>query len=382
MATYIKADRFYYAHETKPAGYLEILDGRFGQWVENVPSAAQILDYTGYQIAPGLIDTHIHGYAGHDVMDNSREGLLTISQHLPEAGVTSFLPTTLTASSQQLEDICATIADVSGSEIGAKIQGIYFEGPYFTEKYKGAQNPSYMRNPSFEELERWQKAAKGLLCKIGLAPEREGTVEFIRKATASGIIVALGHSDATYQDAKRAVQAGASVWVHAYNGMSGLNHRKPGMVGAVYNLDNTYAELICDGYHVSPVACQILFRQKGTDHVAMITDCMSAGGQPDGDYMLGELPVIVKDNTARLKDGGNLAGSILKLKDGLKNVVDWGIATAEEAVHMATYVPAKSVGLEDRCGQLKADLPADFIVLDADLELKATYINGQQVWGD
>ncbi|WP_165329332.1 N-acetylglucosamine-6-phosphate deacetylase [Streptococcus tangpeifui] len=382
MATYLKADRFYYAHETKPAGYLELVDGRFGQWTENMPSAAQVLDYTGYQIAPGLVDTHIHGYAGHDVMDNSADGLRSISQHLPEAGVTSFLPTTLTASSQQLEDICATIADVSGSETGAKIQGIYFEGPYFTEKYKGAQNPSYMRNPSFEELERWQKAAKGLLRKIGLAPEREGTVEFIRKATASGVIVALGHSDASYEDAAQAVQAGASVWVHAYNGMSGLNHREPGMVGAVYNLGNTYAELICDGYHVSPVACQILLKQKGTEHVAMITDCMSAGGQPEGDYMLGELPVVVKGKTVRLKDGGNLAGSILKLKDGLKNVVDWGIATPEEAVHMATYVPAKSVGLEERCGQIKLDLPADFVVLKDDMSLVATYINGEKVWGE
>lgn len=380
MTIYIKADKFYFAHEVKGAGYLEVIDGRFGDWQAKCPSEAEILDYTGYQIAPGLVDTHIHGFKDQDAMDNSRDGLLAMSQALPSAGVTSFLPTTLTASSQELEAICGTIASVAGQEKGAKIQGIYFEGPYFTEKYKGAQNASYMRNPSFDELERWQAAAKGLLKKIALAPEREGTADFVKKATQAGITVALGHSNASYDEAKSAVEAGASVWTHAYNGMSGLNHREPGMVGAVYNLESTYAELICDGYHVSPVACQILLKQRGTDYVAMITDCMRAGGCPDGDYMLGELPVVVKDNTARLKDGGNLAGSILQLKDALKNVVDWGIATPQEAVHMTTYVPAKSVGLEDSCGQLKAGHPADFIVLKPDMTLLATHINGQKVW--
>lgn len=192
--------------------------------------------------------------------------------------------------------------------------------------------------------------------------------------------MALGHSNATYDEAKAAVQAGASVWVHAYNGMRELNHREPGMVGAVYNLPNTYAELICDGHHVSPVACDILMQQKGHDHVAMITDCMAAGGQPNGDYMLGEFSVLVENGTARLKDGGNLAGSILKLKDGLKNVVTWGIASPEEAVRMVSLVPAVSVGVDDVCGQIKGGYAADFIVLDEELNLVATYLDGQKAW--
>ena len=162
--------------------------------------------------------------------------------------------------------------------------------------------------------------------------------------------------------------------------MRELNHREPGMVGAVYNLPNTYAELICDGHHVSPVACDILMQQKGHDHVAMITDCMAAGGQPDGDYMLGEFSVLVENGTARLKDGGNLAGSILKLKDGLKNVVTWGIASPEEAVRMVSLVPAVSVGVDDVCGQIKGGYAADFIVLDEELNLVATYLDGQKVW--
>lgn len=380
MTKYIKADCFYYADQVKPAGYLEVTDGKFGQWLAQAPEGAEVVDYSGYQIAPGLVDTHIHGYAGADVMDCDSDGILTMSQELLSTGVTSFLPTTLTSDTERLAAAAKSVADVAGTEKGAKIQGIYFEGPYFTEKYKGAQNATYMKNPSLEEFATWQKAANGLIKKIALAPEREGVAEFVSTVTKEGVTVALGHSDGTYAQAKAAVEAGASVWVHAYNGMRGLNHREPGMVGAVYNIQNTYAELICDGHHVSPVACDILMRQKNHNHVALITDCMAAGGQPDGDYMLGEFPVTVADGTARLKEGGNLAGSILKLKDGLKNVVSWGIASAEEAIRMASLIPAISVGIDDVCGQIKAGYAADFIVLDKDLDLQATYLDGQKVW--
>lgn len=380
MTKYIKADCFYYADQVKPTGYLEVTDGKFGQWLAQAPEDAEVVDYSGYQIAPGLVDTHIHGYAGADVMDCDSDGILTMSQELLSTGVTSFLPTTLTSDTERLAAAAKSVADVAGTEKGAKIQGIYFEGPYFTEKYKGAQNATYMKNPSLEEFATWQKAANGLIKKIALAPEREGVAEFVSTVTKEGVTVALGHSDGTYAQAKAAVEAGASVWVHAYNGMRGLNHREPGMVGAVYNIQNTYAELICDGHHVSPVACDILMRQKNHNHVALITDCMAAGGQPDGDYMLGEFPVTVADGTARLKEGGNLAGSILKLKDGLKNVVSWGIASAEEAIRMASLIPAISVGIDAVCGQIKAGYAADFIVLDKDLDLQATYLDGQKVW--
>ena len=180
------------------------------------------------------------------------------------------------------------------------------------------------------------------------------------------------------REAKKAVDAGASVWVHAYNGMRGLTHRELGMVGAMYELPHTYAELICDGHHVDPKACDILLKQKGTENIALITDCMTAGGLQDGDYMLGEFPVVVANGTARLKSTGNLAGSILKLKDGLKNVVEWGIANPHEAVMMASLNPAKSVHIDDVCGQIREGYDADFIVLDKDLELVATYLDGEK----
>lgn len=380
MTRYLAADVFYLPFETKKGGYLALNDGHFGEWHSEVPEGVEIIDYIGYQIAPGLVDTHIHGYANWDVMDCVEEGIHKMSEGLLSTGVTSFLPTTLTSSSEQLEKAAAVVAAVAGSEKGAKIKGIYFEGPYFTEEYKGAQNPAYMKNPSLAEFETWQKAAKGLIKKIALAPERDGVAEFVSTVTKEGVVVALGHSNATYAEAKAAVDAGASVWVHVYNGMRGLTHRELGMVGSAYTIPNTYAEWIGDGHHSVPKAGEILLTQKGYEHVALITDCMRAGGCPDGDYFLGEFPVIVENGTARLKNGGSLAGSILKLKDGVKNVVNWGLATPAEAIHMASYVPAVSVGIDDTCGQIKAGYAADFIVLDKDLELVATYLNGQKAW--
>ena len=379
MPKYIKADQFFYPHGVRRGGFLELVDGKFGKHVDQVPEGSEIIDYSGYSIAPGLVDTHIHGFGGVDVMDNNIEGTLhTMSEGLLSTGVTSFLPTTLTSSYEQLLAVTENIGARYKEATGAKIRGIYFEGPYFTEKYKGAQNPAYMKDPRMDEFRSWQKAANGLLNKIALAPEREGVEDFVRTITGEGVTVALGHSNATFEEAKKAVDAGASVWVHAYNGMRGLTHRELGMVGAMYELPHTYAELICDGHHVDPKACDILLKQKGTENIALITDCMTAGGLQDGDYMLGEFPVVVANGTARLKSTGNLAGSILKLKDGLKNVVEWGIANPHEAVMMASLNPAKSVHIDDVCGQIREGYDADFIVLDKDLELVATYLDGEK----
>lgn len=379
MTYYIKADKFFYPYEVKTGGFLQITDGKFGKWTADAPAGADILDYSGQSIAPGLVDTHIHGFGGADTIDRKIEGIVqTMSEGLLAAGVTSFFPTAVTASHEELLEVADEIGSNVDKAAGAKIRGLFFEGPYFTEEFKGAQNPKYMRDPSYSELAEYGEAAKGLPIKIGIAPEREGSTSFVKEAVEHGFTIALGHSNATYADAVEAVQAGASMWVHAFNGMRGLNHREPGMVGAVFNLPNTYAELICDGFHVRPEACQILMREKGTDHVVLITDSMRAAGLSDGEYYLGEFPVIVKDGAARLKEGGNLAGSILLLKDAVKNVVDWQIATPAEAVKMASLNAAKSTKIDDVCGQIKEGLDADFIVLDEHLELVATYLDGEK----
>lgn len=379
MTYYIKADKFFYPYEVKTGGFLQITDGKFGKWTADAPAGADILDYSGQSIAPGLVDTHIHGFGGADTNDRKIEGIVqTMSEGLLAAGVTSFFPTAVTASHEELLEVADEIGSNVDKAAGAKIRGLFFEGPYFTEEFKGAQNPKYMRDPSYSELAEYGEVAKGLPIKIGIAPEREGSTAFVKEAVEHGFTIALGHSNATYADAVAAVQAGATMWVHAFNGMRGLNHREPGMVGAVFNLPNTYAELICDGFHVRPEACQILMREKGTDHVVLITDSMRAAGLSDGEYYLGEFPVIVKDGAARLKEGGNLAGSILLLKDAVKNVVDWQIATPAEAVKMASLNAAKSTKIDDVCGQIKEGLDADFIVLDEHLELVATYLDGEK----
>lgn len=376
MMTYIKADKFFLKSGVVGPGYLAVNDGIFGEITKEVPTDATVTDYTGKWIAPGLVDTHIHGYLNHDIMDADPEGLKIISEALLSCGVTSFLPTTLTSSRELLTKVAKTIGEVAGTESGAKIQGIYFEGPFFTEKYKGAQNPSYFSDPSMEIFNEWQDASGGLIKKIALAPEREGVPAFVEALTKQDIVVALGHSDATIDEAQRAVEAGASVFVHAFNGMRGLHHREPGMVGATMSLNNVYAELICDGHHVHQKAMEVLIDAKGHDHIALITDCMMAGGMPDGNYMLGEFPVVVAEGTARM-ESGNLAGSILKLKEALKNVVDWNLANVEQAVRMTSLIPAISCKIDDKCGSIAPGREADFIVLTKDLELEATYLDGK-----
>ena len=376
MRTFIYADKFFLASGVKHAGYLEITDGLFGEYTKELPEGeVNIIDQSGKWIAPGLVDTHIHGYMNHDVMDNDAEGIKVMSEGLLSCGVTSFLPTTLTSSKERLKDVAETIGKMYQEAPGAKIKGIYFEGPFFTEEHKGAQNPSYFGDPDLDTFHEWQEASGGLIKKIALAPERQGVEEFVKQVTEEGVVVSLGHSNATLEEAQKAVEAGASVFVHAFNGMRGLNHREPGMVGSLLSLEHVFSELICDGHHVHPNAAGILMEKAGHDHVALITDCMMAGGMPDGNYNLGEFPVVVKEGTARL-ESGNLAGSILKLKEAIKNVVDWGLATPEQAVMMASLIPAISCKIDDTCGKIAQGRDADFIVLNPDMTLEATYLDG------
>jgi len=378
MKKAIYADKFFFEDRVDGPGYLMLKEGKFGEFSKEVPSSDyKIIDYTGKWVAPGLVDTHIHGLKGYDVMDNSITGLKTISEGLLACGVTSFLPTTLTSSVQLLDEVVEGIGKYYQEVKGAKIQGIFLEGPFFTETYKGAQNPTYFSDPSIEALQNWQKLSNGLIKKIAIAPECKGAIEFITHAAKNNVMVALGHSSATYDEAKVAVCAGASVFVHTFNGMSPLHHREPGMVGAAMSLKGIFNELICDGHHVHPQVAKILMDVTGRDRVALISDSMKACCMPDGDYTVGEFSVAVKNKAVRMEDGG-LAGSVLRLSDGVKNVVDWGIATPFEAVNMASLTAAKSVGIDDVCGKIAPGYDADFIVLDSQLELMATFVDGEK----
>ncbi|MCP1124652.1 N-acetylglucosamine-6-phosphate deacetylase [Bacillus sp. 3103sda1] len=373
---FIFADQFFLEEKVIGPGFLEIKDGKFGVFSENRPDeAAEIIDYAGCWIAPGLVDTHIHGFRNHDIMDNDFQGLNEISEGLLSCGVTSFLPTTLTSSTEALNQVAEMIGANYTKVRGAKIKGIFLEGPFFTEKHKGAQNTKYFCDPSIEKLKVWQRLSNDSIKKIAIAPERKGAAEFIEYAVGEEIAVALAHSDATYEEAKQAVDRGASIFVHTFNGMSPLHHREPGMAGAAMNLKDVFAEIICDGHHVHPAAANILMNARGRDQTVLVTDCMMAGGMPEGTYQLGEFAVEVKAGAARI-EGGSLAGSVLQLKDAVKNVVDWGIATPEEAIYMASTAPAKSIGMDGECGKIAKGYAADFIVLNPELELMATYLDG------
>lgn len=379
MTYYIHADKFFLENVTEDGGYLEVQDdGKFGfYYPENETPTGKIVDYPGKWIAPGLVDTHVHGSLKEDVMVSEWDGINRLSEGFLRSGVTSWLPTTYTADESTLTGICQMFGAHKGEETGAKIQGLHFEGPYFTAEHAGAENPKYLLDPDIKQFNDWRDQSEGLLNKISLAPERKGAKEFIRTVVKEGVVVSLGHSSATYAQAKAGVEAGATMFTHTFNGMPDPSHHDSSISNAAMDLQNVTDELICDGHHVKKELVRSLIKIKGAEHICLITDCMEAGMMPDGDYMLGELPVYVKDGMARLKDGDNLAGSILQLNVAIKNVVDWNAATPEEAIMMASYVPAKSANILDKCGSIAPDKPADFIVLNPDMTLSETYLNGE-----
>ena len=379
MTYYIHADKFFLENVTEDGGYLEIQDdGKFGfYYSKDEKPEGKIVEYTGKRIAPGLVDTQVHGSLKEDVMVSEWDGINRLSEGFLRSGVTSWLPTTYTADEATLTRICQMFGAHKGEETGAKIQGLHFEGPYFTAEHAGAENPKYLLDPSVKQFNDWRDQSEGLLNKISLAPERAGAKEFVRTVTKEGVVVSLGHSSATYDQAKRCVEAGATMFTHTFNGMPDPSHHDSSISNAAMDLHNVTDELICDGHHVKKEMVRTLIKVKGPEHICLITDCMEAGMMPDGDYMLGELPVYVKDGMARLKDGDNLAGSILQLNTAVKNVVDWNAATPEEAIMMASYVPAKSANVLDKCGSIAPDKAADFIVLNPDMTLSETYLNGK-----
>ena len=254
MSTYaIKADAFYLPTRVARGGYLMVEDGVFGAYMTEQPDC-EIVDCSGHEVAPGFVDTHIHGFDNHDIMDCKAESVAAVSRGILRNGVTSYLPTTLTASTEQLEAACASVAEYveAGDDTPhARIQGIFLEGPFFTEKYKGAQNPAYLSAPTMEKLESWQAAAHGLVKKVAVAPEYEGAVEF----TAAAALRRRRRS-ATRRHLRRGPglpDAGAKVFVHTYNGMSGLHHREPGMVGAALSSqDKSYPNSSATGITSTP----------------------------------------------------------------------------------------------------------------------------------
>ncbi|ELH7495307.1 N-acetylglucosamine-6-phosphate deacetylase [Vibrio vulnificus] len=338
-----------------------------------------VTDLGAVSLMPGLIDSHVHGSQGCDVMDATHASLNTMSRYFASLGVTAFVATTVTAPVAKIRAALAQVAKSKQQGVeGAEILGAYLEGPYFTEKNKGAHPTQWFRELAVEELDNWISYSDNQLLKVALAPEKEGAMAAIRYLASQGISVMLGHTDASYQQVKAAIDAGAKGIVHCYNGMRGLHHRDPGVVGAGLLHPECYVEMIADGHHVHPAAIEVAHRCCGS-RMTLITDAMCATGMPDGQYTLGEYQVEMKQGVVTTQDGG-LAGSTLTLIEGVKNIQRWLNLPFEQAWLMASHTPAKSLGIQHRLGTLEVGKRASMVALGSDFSIDKTWVNGRLVF--
>ncbi|WP_340031110.1 N-acetylglucosamine-6-phosphate deacetylase [Paenibacillus sp. FSL K6-1122] len=332
-------------------------------------------------IVPGFIDIHVHGGNGEDFMDASPEVLDKITSFHSMQGTTAMLATSMTAPKERLDNVLAEVDRYRSGEMPyAQLEGVHLEGPFFSPKWPGAQNPEHIILPDVSWLEAWEKQYPGLIRQVTLAPEREGALEVISWLREQRITAALGHTDATYEEVERAVEAGLHHAVHTFNAMTPLHHRLPGAAGAVLSDPRISAEVIADGIHVHPAAISILAQLKQhDDQLVLITDAMSAAGLDDGEYKIGDLPVIVKHGEARLKDGGALAGSTLTMIRGFRYLVQEVGLSLKAASRAASLTPARLLGIDHRTGSLAQGKQADIVLLNAELDIEGVWVKGRRI---
>ena len=335
------------------------------------------VDLQGMYVLPGLIDIHTHGSAGHDFSDGCAEGLHEMGKYLAHHGITSFAPTSMTLPYEKLSEAFKTAADYkkTRAEDEARLAGIHMEGPYFSEKKKGAQNSAYLKLPDAAGFFSLQEKCGQLIRIVDVAPELPGAEEFVREVSGD-CRVSVAHTDASYEDAVRAFEAGASHVTHLFNAMPPIHHRKPGVIGAACEKENVVAELICDGLHVHPSVVRMAFRLF-PGRICLISDALRCCGMPDGEYELGGQQVTLKNGQARLSDG-TLAGAASNLYQDMVNAIRFGIPK-EDAILAATMIPAKELGMEAEVGSLELGKRADFIVCDPDFTLRHVYVGGVRI---
>ena len=360
-----------------------------------VPPGA--IDYVaaGLTVVPGFVDLHIHGAGGHDVMEANARALDRITSTIARHGTTSILATTVSA---PIEETCRSLAgiaryirshetpeeaapdeaasekDAKEGKLAAEILGIHLEGPFISKARRGVHPPDAIAAPSVETLERLLKAADGLVRIVTIAPELPGSIEFIEAAVAAKLVVGLGHTDADYDQTRAAVQAGARHAVHMYNAMRPFGHRDPGIIGAILTDPDVTAEVIADLVHVAGPAIQVLIGSKGFDTVLLVSDGIAATGMPDGNYRLGNFEVNVRDGICRNSEG-KLAGSTLTLDRALRNIVALGVPL-QDAVRMATVLPARRLGLAGKKGIIAVGADADLVALTPDLRVAGVMTRG------
>lgn len=339
------------------------------------------IDCKGLYVSPGFVDVHIHGAGGHDTMDGTFEAINEISKTICKYGTTSFTPTTMTMSADDILKSMISIkkAKIEGTD-GAIVLGAHLEGPFISPSAIGAQNPNYLISPSYENFESMTGDAIDAVVSITMAPEVEGAKELASILSSKGIRCSMGHTKATYEQAIDGIKHGFCHSTHLFNAMTGFTHREPGVVGATFDSDIT-TETISDGIHISYPSLRVAYKQKGTDKTLLVTDAMCACGMPDGTYALGGQPVIVKNGAARLENGA-LAGSILTLNRAIKNLYDNTDYPLYEIVKMASYNGAKYCRVDDRKGQIKENFDADLTIFDENIDVKMTIIGGKVVYNN
>ncbi|HLR08865.1 MAG TPA: N-acetylglucosamine-6-phosphate deacetylase [Bacillota bacterium] len=341
----------------------------------SAPNDAKVIDGSGLNVLPGFIDGHIHGAAGADVMDATEEALDTMASALPKEGTTSFLATTITQSPENIERALKNAADYTNKPGQAEVIGVHLEGPFIEESKKGAQPAEYILEPDIDQFEKWQELANNRIKTITMAPEHDQNGTFINALAQSGVNVSAGHTIAGLADLTKAVSQGLRQLTHLCNAMPGIHHREIGAVGAAFRLEQLRAELIADGIHVVPEMLQLIYDNIGSERLILITDAMRAKGLEPGDYELGGQPVKVTEDKATLENG-SLAGSILKMHDGARNMLKLNGVTLKDIVQMASVNPAKQIGVYNQKGSLAIGKDADVVLVDDNLNISYTICGG------
>lgn len=334
-----------------------------------------IIDGQHHILIPGMIDVHIHGANNYDMMDGTTKSIQEVSKKCAETGCTGFLATSVSSSLEALLSMIKSVKKVIGNEKGAKIVGIHLEGPYLNIEKKGMQNPKYLRHPNLDEMELIFQEAENLIKMVTIAPELPGGIELIRYLTSKNVVVAIAHSNATYEEAQIAFQEGVTHITHCFNAMPGIHHRSPGLVAAALEDNNVSVQAIVDGVHLHPGIVRLMHKIKGPDRMVLTTDALQAMGVGDGDYLFGGHHVTVKDSIARLKDG-TLASSTVTMNRSLKLSTEFGISL-EDSIKMSSTTPASILHL-NQIGKIEAGYDADVVLLDDDYNVMATFIKGLQ----